>query len=144
MHATQAVGDEGLERGASTTCSKGTHRPELTPAAVGPSQAAVVGCLQASNPLGREEYEEVVARWVGALLVLADHVAARPRGDAASRQAQQIQQPLPPTPPFKQDLARSDCLLACAAHRMLQHAGLVLWPVQQVVRACWVEGTRCW
>ena len=44
---------------------------------------------------------------MGALLVLADHVAARPRGSAASRQAQQIQLPLPPTPPFKQDLARS-------------------------------------
>ena len=69
-------------------------------------QAAAADCMQASNPTSREEYEEVVARWVGAILVLADHVAARPRGNAASRQAQQIQQPLPPTPPFKQDLAR--------------------------------------
>ncbi|KAK9805763.1 hypothetical protein WJX73_006850 [Symbiochloris irregularis] len=64
-------------------------------------------CLRDYNPLGLEDYQDVVARWLGALLVLAAHLAASPtEASTAMRDAGQSQLPLPPLKPTKQDLAR--------------------------------------
>ena len=61
-------------------------------------------CLLDYNPMESEEYEEVVATWLASLLVLADHLAANPAASSANAEAEQEQQPFPPTPPSKQDL----------------------------------------
>ena len=65
------------------------------------------GCFAAFNPLSREDFEATVAGWVGALLVLADHLVAHPHASAASSEAEQQQLPEPQTPPSEQDLSRS-------------------------------------
>lgn len=63
-------------------------------------------CLRSYNPLAQEDYQDVVARWLGALLVLAAHLAAHPAASDAAHDAGQSQLPLPPVKPSKQDLVR--------------------------------------
>lgn len=74
-------------------------------------------CLRDYNPLGLEEYQDTVARWLGALLVLAAHLAAHPTASAAAHDARQSQLPLPPVKPTEQDLVRwagtGTCVSSC-------------------------------
>ena len=62
-------------------------------------------CFRDFNPATREGYQDVVATWLAALLTLAEHLAANPRASLLKNDADQHQLPLPPVPPFKQDLA---------------------------------------
>ena len=63
-------------------------------------------CLREYNPLVLDDYQDVVARWLGSLLVLAAHLAAHPAASSAAHDAGQSQLPLPPVKPSKQDLVR--------------------------------------
>ena len=78
------------------------------------------------NPLGREEYEETVASWVGSLLVLAHHLTLHPHASAVSQEASQLAQPQPKSPPTKQDLARRapDKQLSISSTRPQKRVGL--------------------
>lgn len=62
--------------------------------------------MRAFNPLTQEEYQSTVASWMGAFLVLADHLLLHPHASAASHKAEQQQLPEPDTPPTKQELLR--------------------------------------
>ncbi len=62
-------------------------------------------CFRDYNPATLEGYQDVVATWLAALLTLAEHLAANPRASLTKNDADQHQLPLPPVPPFKQDLA---------------------------------------
>lgn len=67
------------------------------------------GCFAAFNPLSREDFEATVAGWVGALLVLADHLVAHPHASAASSEAEQQQLPEPQTPPASRTFPGRRC-----------------------------------
>lgn len=92
-------------------------------------------CLRDYNPLGLEDYQDVVARWLGALLVLAAHVAAHPVASSAAHDAGQSQQPLPPVKPNQQDLARCPPVLASGKLRVHQ-LGNVYVPFMVLCSPC--------
>ncbi|KAK9866978.1 hypothetical protein WJX84_000427 [Apatococcus fuscideae] len=73
--------------------------------ASGDSQLSMDKCFRDFNPVSREGYQDVVATWLAALLTLAEHLAANPRASLLKNDADQHQLPIPPVPPFKQDLA---------------------------------------
>ena len=62
-------------------------------------------CLLHFNPGTKEDYESVIASWVGTLLVLAEHISLHPQPQQVSEEASQEQLPEPKARPYIQDLA---------------------------------------
>eukprot|EP00884_Botryococcus_braunii_P007354 jgi/Botrbrau1/1661/Bobra.116_2s0005.1 len=74
-------------------------------AAAGNAESELERCVRDYNPIQPEEYQEVVARWLGVFLVLGDHLATHPAASRAQHTAEQEEQPKPPNPPSLMDLA---------------------------------------
>ena len=66
--------------------------PEQKPVQVKNSTSSF-NCLPLFNPMTVAEYREVVASWIGSILVLARHLQNQPNQNWASFHAEQLQQP---------------------------------------------------
>lgn len=105
--ATQTQG--GQVQGSHTQGSQNQgsqhRRMEMNEQGGADAQLNMDKCFRDYNPATKEGYQDVVATWLAALLTLAEHLAANPRASLLKNDADQHQLPLPPVPPFKQDLA---------------------------------------
>ena len=100
--ATQAQGSQS--QGAQTQGSQ-HRRMGVGEQGGADAQLNMDKCFRDFNPATKEGYQDVVATWLAAILTLAEHLAANPRASLLKNDADQHQLPLPPVPPFKQDLA---------------------------------------
>ena len=57
------------------------------------ARASSLSCFPMFNPTSKQEYEAVIASWVGSLMVLARHIVSQPISNLASFHAEQLQQP---------------------------------------------------
>ena len=78
----QVVAEDMLNQSVPHT-SSGTNQ----------SVSTALDCFSMFNPTAREDYEAVIASWIGSLMVLARHLQTQPLQSLANFHAEQLQQP---------------------------------------------------